>query len=81
MGLSTVEGLKEVSATINETLQKEEITMANLRRKAPKGMKTMREYKAGLKRDDNIMQAKMKRISPKPKPAPLRKPPRIKNRK
>jgi len=51
--------------------------MANLRRKAPKGMKTMREYKAGLKRDDNIMQAKMKRISPKPKRAPLPKPPQI----
>ena len=52
--------------------------MANIKRKAPKGMKTMREFKAGLKAHDQAMQAKMKRISPKPKPAPLRKAPRIK---
>lgn len=41
MGLSTVEGLKEVSAAINETLQKEEITMPTLRSKfnAPKAKK------------------------------------------
>lgn len=53
--------------------------MANLRRKAPQGMKTMREHKAGLKANDNIMQAKMKRISPAPPKAPLRKPPRKKS--
>lgn len=52
--------------------------MANLRRKAPQGMKTMREHKAGLKARDQVMQAKMKRISPRPASAPLKKPYRIK---